>query len=83
MLAVLGMVPPSGGTNVNVAPLWKLLPLMVMVWLLLEAGYEDGTTLLMVGAGVDAAPSCVTVKVCPAIVIVPVRELVLVFDVTE
>lgn len=29
---------------------------------------------------VQAVPSCVTVNVCPAIVIVPVRELVLVFS---
>src|SRR5712691_4150134 len=49
------MVPPSGGTKVRVAPPTKLLPLMVMVWLLVEAGYEDGTTLLMLGGGVEPA----------------------------
>jgi hypothetical protein len=32
---------------------------------------------------VHPAPACVTVKVCPAMVIVPVRELVLVFAETE
>jgi hypothetical protein len=31
---------------------------------------------------VQGAPACVTLKVCPPIVIVPVRELVLVFALT-
>ena len=31
---------------------------------------------------VQGAPACVTVKVCPPIVIVPVRELVVVFAAT-
>jgi hypothetical protein len=32
---------------------------------------------------VQAAPACVTVNVCPAMVSVPVRELLLVFAATE
>jgi hypothetical protein len=31
---------------------------------------------------VQGAPACVTLKVCPPIVMVPVRELVLVFALT-
>lgn len=36
LLAVLEIVPPSGGTKVSVSPLWKLLPLISIVWLLFE-----------------------------------------------
>ena len=46
------MFEPVGGSNVSVAPFWKLLPLIVIVWLLLDAGYDDGDTLLIDGAGV-------------------------------
>jgi hypothetical protein len=38
LLAVLLMFPPVGGSNVNVAPLTNPLPLIVIVWSLLEAG---------------------------------------------
>jgi hypothetical protein len=49
LLAVLAMVPPSGGTKVSVSPLWKLLPLMVNVWLPFNGGTGFGETLLMLG----------------------------------
>ena len=44
-----------------------------------DVGFDD------VGAivNVQGAPACVTVKVCPPIVIVPVRELVLVLAATS
>ena len=43
------IVPPSGGTNVSVAPFWKLLPLIVKVWLPFSGTIEGGDTLLMEG----------------------------------
>src|SRR6267378_4412650 len=72
LLAVLAMVPPSGGMKVSVAPLWKLLPLIVIVWLLADAGYEFGAILLMAGPGAttlkaldrEDAPAAVWTKNC-------------------
>lgn len=58
LLAVLLMFDPVGGSNVRVAPLTKLLPLIVNVWLLPEAGMEVGETLVIEGA----AAAAVTVK---------------------
>ena len=57
LLAMLAMLAPSGGAKVSVAPLWKLLPMMVIVWSLNDAGYEEGDTLLIDGAATE-----VTVK---------------------
>ena len=42
--ALLAIVPPSGGTNVRVAPFSKFAPLISIVWLLLLAGYDGGLT---------------------------------------
>ena len=50
LLAALIIVPPSGGTNVSVAPFWKLLPLIVSLWLPFNGAIEGGDTLLMEGA---------------------------------
>src|SRR5215210_4041118 len=50
--AVLSMFEPVGGSNVSDAPFWKLLPLIVIVWLLDDAGYDDGDTPLIDGAGI-------------------------------
>ena len=80
----LGKVCPAlRSRRVMLAPLTKLLPLIVKACALSDPVTGLGLTLLMLGAGVDAAPSCVTENVCPAMVMVPVRELVLVLDVTE
>ena len=48
------MFAPVGGSKVSVALLAKLLPLIVSVWLLLDAGIELGDTLAIDGAGVAA-----------------------------
>ena len=50
LAALLLMFAPVGGSNVSVAPLTKLLPLMVSVWSLVEDGIEVGDTLLIDGA---------------------------------
>ena len=49
------------------APLWKLLPLISIVWLLLLAGYEPGDSPLIEGAGTAAVTVKLNVlEVCPS-----------------
>ena len=46
---LLARFDPEGGSNSSVAPFWKLLPLIVSVCKLDDAGIEDGLTLLIDG----------------------------------
>jgi hypothetical protein len=53
------MLLPVGGSKVRVAPLTKLLPLIVRVWREVDPGIDEGDTLEIEGDGVEGA---VTVK---------------------
>ena len=57
--AELVMLLPVGGSKVRVAPLTKLLPLIVSVWREVEPAIEEGDTLEIEGDGVAGT---VTVK---------------------
>lgn len=61
----------------------KLLPVTVNVNPSPPAITEVGLSAVTIGLGLDPVPDCVTVKVCPAIVIVPARGVVAVFASTE
>ena len=75
MAAELVIVPPSGGTNVSVAPVLKLLPLMVSVWMPFNGGSADGDTLLMDGAGVATVVDGGVVTVGEAVCVAAVEEV--------
>jgi hypothetical protein len=49
------MLLPVGGSKVRVAPLTKLLPLIVRVWREVDPGIDVGETPEMAGEAVDAA----------------------------
>jgi hypothetical protein len=69
--------------HLTIEPPMKFVPLTVSVKPTPPAAAALGVMLVNVGVGLVVTPACVTVKVCPAIVIVPVRELALVLAATE